>query len=97
MILFVYVKTKYINIFQILYISEVQDILGGLNDFNSSPFPQQQPALPPKQRPNSAQQRERISKGLKPLPRPPSRQTTNLRHEQNQRLSPSPGNTSTSR
>ena len=75
----------------------MQDILGGLNDFNPSVFSQQQPALPPKQRPNSAQQREQISKGLKPLPRPPSRQATILRHETNQRVSPVAGINSTSR
>ena len=74
-----------------LHILEVQDILGGLsNDFNSTSFPQQQPAIPPKQRPSSAQQREQISKGLKPLPRPPSRQTSILRHESNPRASPGP-------
>ena len=82
----------YIN--QIL---EVQDILGGMNDFNPSTF-SQQPLLPPKQRPNSAQQREKISKGLKPLPRPPSRQTSILRHETSQRISPIPAmNNSSSR
>lgn len=76
-------------------ISEVQDILGGLNDFHApSTFPQQQPALPPKQRPSSAQQREKISKALKPLPRPPSRI---LRQESNQRLSPVHGINSTTR
>ena len=72
--------------------------MGGLNDFNPpSAFPQQQPALPPKQRPSSAQQREQISKGLKPLPRPPSRQTSILRQETNQRLSPVHGINSTTR
>ena len=78
-------------------ILEVQDILGGMNDFNPSTF-SQQPLLPPKQRPNSAQQREKISKGLKPLPRPPSRQTSILRHETSQRISPIPAmNNSSSR
>ena len=63
----------------------MQDIFGGLNDFHThSTFSQQQPALPPKQRPSSAQQREQISKGLKPLPRPPSRQTTIVRQETSQ-------------
>ena len=78
-------------------ILEVQDILGGMSDFNPSAF-SQQPLLPPKQRPNSAQQREKISKGLKPLPRPPSRQTSILRHETSQRISPIPAmNNSSSR
>ena len=80
-----------------IYFSEVQDIFSGLNDFDPSTFSQQQPALPPKQRPNSAQQREQISKGLKPLPRPPSRQATTLRHETSQRISPVSGISSNSR
>jgi len=39
---------------------------------------------------------KKISKGLKPLPRPPSRQTSILRHETTQRISPIPGNNNSS-
>lgn len=63
---------------------EVQDIFSGVgSDFSQ----QQQPALPPKQRPSSVQ-REKISNSLIALPRPPSR----LQQGGNKRSSPVPSN-----